>query len=355
MGNPRRIGTESLDDHSNGNLHEADVPSLDAQKPDAKIVEGPDMRVDGDLMSPSRGDAVATGVEEPLRRGLPVHSAADGDGLMQHDLDAETHMEMDETQNEVGGVGVGVGVGCIKHSNGLMHRNEYALLKDGKCGTELSDNARHCSQGSGNLSPGNDSQLGSSTCNSSACSASKSVVGLPNDSGVVCKYHCCSQCLVNLRQLLLKVLKYQRNLRGNNLTAEDYHDLVCSLSTSLQSAARKLFAPNHGCDEKLMNFNESKDFPCQGVSNSKCWSTGWGQGLMPINCSCHSASAGDDGLTRELDLINKSSLKLIFRDGVLLAPVEGDDDKDAPFHCKFEKLCLCSLVESIVTRESRNL
>lgn len=330
----------------NGNLHETDVSSLDA-----KIIECPDLKVDGDLMSPSRGDAVATVVEKPLRQGLPVQSAAADDGLKQNGLDAETHVEMDETHNEVGGGGVG----RIKDSNGLMQRNEDALQKDGKCGTELSDNPRLCSEDIGNLSHGNDSQLGSSTRNSSGCSVSESVVGLPNDSGIVCVYHCCFHCLVNLRQLLLKILNFQWSVRGNNLTAEDYNDLVCSLSTSLQSATRKLFAPSHGCDEKLMNFNESKYFPCQGVSNSKC-STGSGQGLMPINCSCH--SAGEDGLTREPDLIKKSrngnDLKLIFRDSVLQAPVDGDN-QDAPFHCKFEKLCLCSLVESIVTCESRNL
>lgn len=347
VGSPRRIGTESLINHTtcNGNLHEQDVPLQDAPKPDANIIEHPDLRVDSDLMSRSRDDEIATLVEEPLRLGLLVHSATD-DGLMQNGLDAETNMETDETQNEVGGGG------CIKDLNALMQRNDDALLRDDKCVTELSDKARICSQGIGNLSLGNDSQLGSSTRNYSGFPASMSVC-LPNESGIVCIYECCSHCLVNLRQLLLKILKNQQNFRGSNLTAEDFHDLVCSLSANLLSATRKLFTPSHGCDEKLMKLNESKYFPCQGVCDSEC--TRLSKGLMPINCGCHSEG---DGLTRrEPDFLknprNGCDLKLIFRDSVLLAHV--DADQDASFHCKFEKLCLCSLVESIVTCEQESL
>ncbi|XP_027063750.1 uncharacterized protein [Coffea arabica] len=239
---------------------------------------------------------------------------------------------------------------CNKHSNGFVERDSSVLLKDGlgvfgdKHGMELSDAGKTGNQESWPLAP-NGLPFDNAKENSLGCSSRISTGS--SDAVLVCIYRCCAQCLVNLYQLLLKLLNYEWRLEGSTATVEDFHDSIASLSVSLQSAVRKLFATdssNDVGDEKLEDSKYSRSTEmcaCQLKSPGK-------RLVVPMECGCHPAS---ESITTKARFFPNSrhgfDFKYVFKDGVLVTTM--DTDYNVPFHCKFEKLCLCSLLECIVT------
>lgn len=159
------------------------------------------------------------------------------------------------------------------------------------------------------------------------------------DESDVCFYHCCPRCVRSLYHLTCKILVREWGSNRSHLTIEDVHDVVSTLSVDLISAVRKCYMEKAFTD--LSNNktsvvysnpttcnaeNQGKDVPAECVSHS----------------ASHNASVSEDCVTNEPV---KLDLKFVFRDGVL---VPMDPPKDVPLHCKFEKLCLCSLIELIV-------
>ncbi|CBI20249.3 unnamed protein product, partial [Vitis vinifera] len=164
------------------------------------------------------------------------------------------------------------------------------------------------------------------------------------DSGVICLYRCCAECLYTLHSLMQKILIREWEVNGTYWTVEDVHDVVASLSVDLLSAVRKNYAAEsfgNLFDKKMRQENHGKLSECQEMSICQCKNSG-NRLVMPIECSCHSLNKS---LSAKANPSRQLDLKFIYRDGVLV-PI--DLDKDVSFHCKFETLCLCSLIEWIV-------
>lgn len=164
------------------------------------------------------------------------------------------------------------------------------------------------------------------------------------DMGIICLYRCCSECLHTLHNLMQKILIREWDVNGTYWKVEDVHDVVASLSVDLLSAVRKDYAAESSSklfDKKMRQENQGKLSECQKMSLCQCKNFG-SRLVEPTECSCHS-------LNRSLSTKGNPSiqldLKFIYRDGVL---VPLDLDKVVSFHCKFETLCLCSLIEWVV-------
>ncbi|OMO74917.1 hypothetical protein CCACVL1_16399 [Corchorus capsularis] len=155
---------------------------------------------------------------------------------------------------------------------------------------------------------------------------------LPTESGVTCSYRCCSNCLHTLLGLMQKVLLREWKLDGSHLTIDDVHDTVASLSVDLLSTVRRVYSAenlrheNHG---KLPNHQERSTCRCKRSENSL---------VIPIECSCHSVGTSSPNIQLAFDPT------FVYRDGVMV-PI--DSNEEVSFHCKFQTLCLCSLIESL--------
>ncbi|XP_015899189.2 uncharacterized protein LOC107432546 [Ziziphus jujuba] len=165
---------------------------------------------------------------------------------------------------------------------------------------------------------------------------------------ILCLYRCCSECLGTLHHLTQKILIHEWGLNRRNWTVEDVHDIVASLSMDLISAIRRAYVTgnfSNPVNENLRHGNEEKLYECPELKTCLCKNLG-NDTFVPVECSCHSLC---HSLTTEANTSPSTELrfdlKFFFRDGVL---VHIDPDRDVSFHCKFETLCLCSLIELIV-------
>nr|XP_011462057.1 PREDICTED: uncharacterized protein LOC105350813 [Fragaria vesca subsp. vesca] len=164
-------------------------------------------------------------------------------------------------------------------------------------------------------------------------------------SGFVCIYHCCSECLDTLHGLTQKILIEEWQSNGNPWTVEDVHDIVASLSVDLHSAVRRIHVSggfSNSFDDNRRHRNISV-WPGSGTCDCKISGN---KILSPAECRCHTSR---ESFTRKGNASANTHLRLgskfVFRDGVL---VHMHPDKDVSYHCKFETLCLCSLIELIV-------
>lgn len=183
--------------------------------------------------------------------------------------------------------------------------------------------------------------------------SSNKATDLSDDMGVVCLYRCCTECIYALHSLMQKVLMHEWGLHGSFQTIDDVHDFVASISVNILSAfteakARESF--RYSFDKNTGHGNHGKLFEHQEFGACEC-KTSESRLFMPMKCSCH--------ITGESLTVRDNSSKhpqldtqLIYRDGVL-API--DLGKDVSFHCKFETLCLCSLIEWVtMTKQPLN-
>ncbi|XP_071723599.1 uncharacterized protein [Rutidosis leptorrhynchoides] len=146
--------------------------------------------------------------------------------------------------------------------------------------------------------------------------------------GALCVYRCCSECQNKLHNMVQKILINRwGGIDGGNWMVDDVHDIVSSLSVDLLSAVTKVYIHT---DMKLSDNSESSS-------------------LLPVKCDCHALSQCEMGNTNGSGNIQSGlSREFVFSDGVL---VSSDSYKDAPFHCKFETLCLCPLMDSILMKK----
>ncbi|XP_052207122.1 uncharacterized protein LOC127811372 isoform X2 [Diospyros lotus] len=169
-----------------------------------------------------------------------------------------------------------------------------------------------------------------------------------NMPGVFCLYRCCSKCIFKLRDMMRKILNYEWGLKERGCTVEDVHDMVASKSARLHSAVRTLFATKS--TTILLDKNQRLDtarkmFKPEEMDACRC-KVSDDRSMMPMECSCHSRSEKNvtAGASSSPDNQHGFDLKFICRDGVI-SPVDNPDK--VLFHCKFETLCLCSLIEWI--------
>lgn len=161
----------------------------------------------------------------------------------------------------------------------------------------------------------------------------------------VCFYQCCPGCLYNIHSLTQKILVHEWGLNRSHWTVEDVHDVVASLSVDLLSVVKKNCVTEDFSNSFDGKLKDRKCVECPEMRKCHCKSSGDGV-LVPAECSCHS---GSESVTAKANTYPDNELgldsKFLFRDGVL---VNVDPDKDVSFHCKFEALCLCSLIELMV-------
>ncbi|KAA8526800.1 hypothetical protein F0562_008971 [Nyssa sinensis] len=368
-GDPLQSG-ECKPDVSNKSSHESEVLEESSPGFAAKNIECVDLdKGDRDFRYPIfEGERNAV-VEGPPEQNVLLHSATDihfDNSVVATDpLDGKLLSEQNGINPELcrskdsgNHTGIG-GIGSLRHSNGLACSDSDILLEDGPFGSDelagvkLSCHGKDYDKYNG-LSvketgiPSKDGNPNSDDLNADINLSSNKTTSLSSDSGVVCFYRCCSECLLNFRHLMQKILIYEWGLKGNDWTVEDVHDVVALLSANLRSAVKKLFVADsstNSFDRKLMHNNCRKLFEYQEIATCQCKGLG-NRLIMPMECSCHSRSKS---ASAEAHLSQNPQLGLdsnfVYRDGVL-SPV--DSDKDVSFHCKFETLCLCSLIEWVV-------
>lgn len=171
----------------------------------------------------------------------------------------------------------------------------------------------------------------------------------PAESGVVCLYQCCPQCLDSLYHLTRKILVHKCTLIGSDLAVEDVHDVLASVSVDLIAAVKKLYSAEDSNDLSNKTFGHAESEVHLDCSNLRtCSPKNRDRVFVAAECVSHStrqhtAESTDTALNE-----SKLHLKCVFRDGVL---VQIDPDKEVSLHCKFETLCLCSFIELIVMRK----
>ncbi|KAK3028389.1 hypothetical protein RJ639_039599 [Escallonia herrerae] len=354
----------------NKGLHDSEVQEESLQEGDAvrfiNLKEG-----DCKISHPSLGGrsaVVEKGPSEhlvlrhsPTAKNIQIPAATDGDDWLdgklldkQIGLNHEPHgLDSFGTCAEVSG-----DFGLSKLSNGFSCMDTVVPPEDGPCGSgdmggvNSCDAGKGCKQNQNNGLPLSDintlNEDGNATYGSTediSLIPSRNM-GLQSNSDDLCLYSCCSVCVNNLHLLMQKVIIYEWGLQGSNRTVEDIHDMVTTLSVNLHSAVRK-FCPagnsinsfdkdiKHDSYRKLFEGRELGMCQCKDTENSL---------VMPTECSCHTRS---DSVTAKANSQNPRQgrdLKLLFRGGVLTFV----DHDDVSFHCKFETLCLCPLIEWMV-------
>lgn len=382
MANPSLTSKEFLDNHQNtrvdnevqseecrpsvcGNsCHVPEVPVEGTMGIAAVDIEHLDLNQGiGDLSYPCSGNRVAISEEDsPQKIVILGHSTMD----KPHNSPDVSHLA-DEILNEQNGVKSGLcrlensenhavvrgKSGPSKHSNGFVSTesvgpSENILGSSGELGNvKLSNSKEVCNQVNNVSSiktgvttndgkPNTDGDTKGNGLSSSNNSISAK--------GVVCFYQCCAECLYNLHGLTQKILIHEWGLNRSHWTVEDVHDVVASLSVHLLSAITKIYVDedfSNSCDESLKG---KMYVECPEIGTCHCKRSG-NRVVMPLECSCHNISQSCT-LQQNASRNSRRMLdsKFLFRDGVL---VHVDPDKDVSFHCKYETLCLCSLIEFI--------
>ncbi|KAL2944458.1 Elongation factor Ts [Bienertia sinuspersici] len=159
---------------------------------------------------------------------------------------------------------------------------------------------------------------------------------LLSESEVKCSYSCCVGCTSTLHQLVKKIIAQEWKLSSSCCTIEDVHDLVSALSSSLCSNIRSILT-TEGCSSSENRRLRSRKLECRCESSKN-------KSENAMECVCHSGNdlSGEAGLSSVNQ--SESNLTYIFKDGVLIA---AQSDKDSLFHCKYDTLCLCSLITLI--------
>lgn len=241
-------------------------------------------------------------------------------------------------------------------SNGYACTDSVGLPKDGPCGSGGLGSVKFSNGGKDgnrdNLLSSAEMNRPSEDGNPNFCERTidvnpslNSVADLPTDPGVVCLYRCCSECRIKLQHLVQRNLIYQRGLKGSKWSVEDVHDVVTSLSVHLHSEVRNFCLAEssvRSLGKNVDHLNYKKLFEGQENGICQCKKSG-NRLIMPKECSCHPRVRSTTA--KESSSWNPHELELIYRDGVLIAV---EPEKDISLHCKFETLCLCSLIEWIV-------
>ncbi|XP_024022726.1 uncharacterized protein LOC21395390 [Morus notabilis] len=323
----------------------------------SKKVDSVDLNKEGgDFSCPSAEGRVAT-TDASLQNAVmlnsmpdkTVHNPEDSHQLLGKILNGQngTHPEPPESENGRNNMLLDRDSRLLELPNGLACTDSAVISEDGLGSGESGD--VKCSINSGVSSHVPDTPRETANVPRPDTDGNVQNVNFPSvkatKSEDVCLYRCCPECVNILLSLTKKILIHEWESDKSNWTVEDVHDVVASLSIDFLSAVRRVCVAENSSgnvfdgkprkDEKLIECPELRTCNC---SNS-------GNGIfVPMECSCHSVirimkadTFRDNQSIREMNFI--------FRDGVLF---NMDPDKDASFHCKFETVCLCSLMESIL-------
>ncbi|XP_048235608.1 uncharacterized protein LOC8268832 [Ricinus communis] len=244
----------------------------------------------------------------------------------------------------------GLDNGSLKHSNGLtvadigVHSEGGVCNSSEQCTNKFAGPSKPCDRIDGMVATEEGAKCKDNQPNCSDFSPGKDTSHFA-DCEVVCSYICCYGCLHMLQKMIQEVLVHKWELNNSHWRVDDVHDVVSSLSVDLLSAVRKANVTSDSIHGNLRCANPDILSESSEMQNCRCQSSGNSLALA-AECSCHSmagfATAKANGSPNS-DL--RIELEFIFRDGVLV-PV--DTNKNISFHCKYETLCLCSIIKSVV-------
>ncbi|KAI3702821.1 hypothetical protein L6452_28573 [Arctium lappa] len=225
----------------------------------------------------------------------------------------------------------------MEHSNGFTCEESCVFPDDGPCSPANLDGMKSCNAGNGFDAPSKNSSDDNGKVLDIDPSADK-VSRFPATPTGVCLYRFCSKCLFNLHRVMQSTLETRWDVKSSNWTTEDVHDVVTSLSLNLHTSVREFcLSASLDVSKILQHENVKTLFGGQEVGTCECEVSG-NRADMAIECGCHSQSSSTNGV-RGVDT------ELIYKNGVVAML---DPETDVSFHCKFQTLCLCSLIEYIV-------
>lgn len=167
-----------------------------------------------------------------------------------------------------------------------------------------------------------------------------------------CLYKCCSGCLHALYVLARDILYQCWESNGRCSNVDDINNVVSSCSSNLLAAFRKgnRFESKDNLAE-YYNRNQCEHCVCQNVCNKQL------QPILSLNKtstnmflaadgSYHLRSEGNSTEHTESNSPFPQDSTYFFRDGAL---VSSGPQKDDVLHCEHDKVCLCSVLEIILT------
>lgn len=272
------------------------------------LVEGDDC-----MDKPSHSESVKENNEGLDDKAIDsLHS--EGDKLNEHNATSVIQTQGSTSfkdQTDINLVNEPIAV-VIEHSNGFACEESLAIASDGPCNSADANNNPIDNGKNMNTHP-------------SADQVSRSSATPTN----ICLYRFCSKCIFNLQSVIQKTLISQWDVKSSNWTTEDVHDAVTSLSLHLYTTVREFCVS--GSRDNIRTLFEGQEV----VKTCECEvsvTTG-------MECGCHLESSSSSGHGHGVDS------ELIYKNGVVSVL---DPETDVSFHCKFQTLCLCSLIDYIV-------
>ncbi|KAG8364905.1 hypothetical protein BUALT_Bualt18G0047100 [Buddleja alternifolia] len=340
------------DGNSEGDGHKLDISKVIVHEP--QMLEKNPQEVDtedagySDNGCLNGGDEVEVRVDEPSHQVVFDEACSPKHGVAPNQVNLESskaetsgnHAEFEQSAS-------------VKLSNGSTE-NFFDFQADGPYGSnenhviELSSSVEVQNQPNG-LPLTNNNNLSENT-SANNVSRPSCVAG---GSSAMCFYQCCSDCFANLHNILLKIINTEWGLKGKNSTVEDAHDFVASLSANFHLALSKLSQGESSGDmiqegvDKCRKYFQCREFQETDVTiceNSK--------NLSMVECGCHAANKNITIKEEKYQISHGLDSRFIFKDGVLAALDTGNDD--VSYHCKFEKLCLCFLIDWLVMSKKKS-
>lgn len=165
-------------------------------------------------------------------------------------------------------------------------------------------------------------------------------------SAAICFYQCCSECFFTLSNLVLRFINTEWKSKGSRSTVEDVHDFVASLSANLHLSLSKLCQGEVSCGMSGKGVVCRKQCMCQKFQVADMPDHKNSDKLLATDCDCHATMSGEGRFSKISDDGREVDCRFVFKDGVL-GNIEAGTD--VCYHCKYEKLCLCFVIEWLVT------
>ncbi|XP_042427691.1 uncharacterized protein LOC122015081 [Zingiber officinale] len=166
-----------------------------------------------------------------------------------------------------------------------------------------------------------------------------------------CLYCCCGSCVQTLFVLVHRILFDSVNSSDRSSRVDDVHDILASCCSNILATVRRC----HESPSRSINQSTSKRQPCacQNESGKMLNETSVCSyekiGFLPVEC-VHLRNSSQAG-TANSDMGSLAQdLKFFLKDGVLMP---SDAQMSIPLHCKFEKLCLSSVVQAILIHKQQ--
>ncbi|WOK99269.1 hypothetical protein Cni_G07981 [Canna indica] len=179
-------------------------------------------------------------------------------------------------------------------------------------------------------------------------------------SDISCLYCCCYSCLQTLCSLVRHILSNSLRSSGHYSKVDDIHDILASCSLNMFATIRRCYhSQNSFTNDKHSRMEQHDIFKLEhctcGNDGDKLFQKISSQctfqkiGLVPAECVYHLRNASDTGTDFETDSL-APVLKIFLKDGILM---HTDPEADTIPHCRFDKLCLSSVVQMLLMNKQQ--